>query len=798
MRKHLQSGWMRVLSCIICATSIVSLIVGVVGFVFVTAFRNDESVYEAGYNEVAENYAIYAIHMLECGQEELLEKHFTEKGISCSIQFVINKPGENDEIISLVEKKVLIGEIDEETKYELEAVAGADYRFRENSLLGVLAGYANYSNGTQWVDYPIEKVVFDPISGMFYYKTALGLYAVEEIQVCNRNDVGFYDYKLKEENQDSYYYNGYYDLRLDQTQYLNWEWVEIDGSQMELASKGEWRDKIEVLESGTLQEEDIQKGDYYTWGDVVSAKAEGPYDMYQVKISWKEVPHATSLFSEWKALSNVLDAFDTIAMPLIIGSFILMITSFGFVIYSTNGKKEEIGFMAKTPVVCYTLAVGTVVFCIAALAWEAALWLISSDIGRLSDLITLAGLLAFVLVWLILSWFQNIVTRIKCKSFWRTTEIYYAYKLAKKGGKYVITPLKWCWSILTKPFRMVGNVCKKIIKLASENTTLVVGGLGIFVILAIVDMVIAMNAMWYGGEYVVLLTFVKAVEVVGLFILLLHMQALHEGSKRVASGDMSKPIDTGKMLWKFKEHGENINQVSDGITLAVNERMKSEHFKTELITNVSHDIKTPLTSIINYVDLIKKEDLQDEKIQEYVEVLDRQSARLKKLIEDLMEASKASTGNLTVELAECDIEVLLAQVIGEFEEKLQKNQLEVVVTKPDLPVKMMVDGRHMWRVLDNLLNNACKYSMPGTRVYISLMQENKNAVITFKNISKTALNIPSEELLERFVRGDSSRNTEGSGLGLSIAQSLTELMQGNMNLEIDGDLFKVTLRFPMI
>jgi signal transduction histidine kinase len=197
------------------------------------------------------------------------------------------------------------------------------------------------------------------------------------------------------------------------------------------------------------------------------------------------------------------------------------------------------------------------------------------------------------------------------------------------------------------------------------------------------------------------------------------------------------------------------------------------------------------------VDLIKKENLQDEKVQEYVEVLDRQSARLKKLIEDLMEASKASTGNLTVTLEECDLDVLLSQVIGEFEEKLQKSQLQVIVEKPEHPVPMMMDGRHMWRVLDNLLNNACKYSLPGTRVYVSLKQEMNQVELTFKNISKDALNIPSDALMERFVRGDSSRNTEGSGLGLSIAQSLTELMNGELKLEIDGDLFKVTLCFPI-
>ena len=196
--------------------------------------------------------------------------------------------------------------------------------------------------------------------------------------------------------------------------------------------------------------------------------------------------------------------------------------------------------------------------------------------------------------------------------------------------------------------------------------------------------------------------------------------------------------------------------------------------------------------------MIKKENIEDERLNEYVEVLDRQSARLKKLIEDLMEASKASTGNLTVTLEEFDVEVLLTQVIGEFEDRLEKNDLEMIVDKPEHSVYVMADARHMWRVFDNILSNTCKYSLPNTRVYVSLQEEYEMAVITVKNISKAALNMPSEELLERFVRGDSSRNTEGSGLGLSIAQSLTELMKGSMKLEIDGDLFKVILRFPII
>jgi signal transduction histidine kinase len=273
------------------------------------------------------------------------------------------------------------------------------------------------------------------------------------------------------------------------------------------------------------------------------------------------------------------------------------------------------------------------------------------------------------------------------------------------------------------------------------------------------------------------------------------MIVLQEGSKRIADGDLSAQIDTTGLSWEFKKHAENINRIGDGISAAVEQRMKSEHFRTELITNVSHDIKTPLTSIINYVDLMKKEGVENPTLAEYVDVLDRQSARLKKLIEDLMEASKASTGNLTVHLERCDARVLLTQIVGEFEEKTAARELTMVVNNPQEPLWIMVDSRHIWRVLENLLNNICKYAQPQTRVYITLEKIDADAVLTFRNISHYQLNISSEELMERFVRGDSSRNTEGSGLGLSIAQSLTALMNGTLELFVDGDLFKVVLKF---
>jgi signal transduction histidine kinase len=251
------------------------------------------------------------------------------------------------------------------------------------------------------------------------------------------------------------------------------------------------------------------------------------------------------------------------------------------------------------------------------------------------------------------------------------------------------------------------------------------------------------------------------------------------------------------MLFEFEEHGNNLNKISEGMTKAVEERMKSERFKTELITNVSHDIKTPLTSIINYVDLLEKEELNNDKATEYLEVLDRQSSKLKKLIEDLVEASKASSGNLPVNLEKLDVGVFLTQTVGEFEEKLSIAGIELIIKKPEEPVFIMADGRHLWRIVDNLMNNICKYAQPQSRVYVNL-EADANVRITFRNISKYQLNVTGDELMERFVRGDKSRNTEGHGLGLSIAQSLVTLISGKMEIVVDGDLFKVVIEFDKV
>ena len=282
-----------------------------------------------------------------------------------------------------------------------------------------------------------------------------------------------------------------------------------------------------------------------------------------------------------------------------------------------------------------------------------------------------------------------------------------------------------------------------------------------------------------------------------LIYIALSLRKLQAGGAALATGDLRYQTDTSRLIWALKSHGENLNSIALGMNRAVEERLKSERMKTELITNVSHDLKTPLTSILNYSGLIAAEPCENEKVTEYARVLTRQSERLTRLIDDLVEASKASTGNLEVHLAACDAGVLITQAAGEYEEKLRACGLTLVTKRPEEPLRILADGRRMQRIFDNLMNNICKYALPGTRVYLTLQRMVDSAVITFKNTSAQPLDISEEELMERFVRGDSARATEGNGLGLSIAQSLAELQGGQLRLHIDGDLFKAILIFPL-
>ena len=288
----------------------------------------------------------------------------------------------------------------------------------------------------------------------------------------------------------------------------------------------------------------------------------------------------------------------------------------------------------------------------------------------------------------------------------------------------------------------------------------------------------------------------KLVEFLAILYIALNLRILQKGGEKLAEGDLSQSIDIKPLIGDFKRYGQRMNGLRTGMERAVQEQTKAERMKTELITNVSHDIKTPLTSIVNYVDLLQKVDVQPETAREYIAVLDRQSRRLKKLTEDLVEASKASSGALPVELQPTDVAVLFDQIVGEYQERLADCHLTLVARPPEKPVSVRADGKLLSRVMDNLVSNICKYALEDTRVYVVASSDAETVTISFKNVSRAELNISPDELMERFVRGDVSRHTEGSGLGLSIAGSLVRLMSGTFALSIDGDLFRADITLP--
>lgn len=387
--------------------------------------------------------------------------------------------------------------------------------------------------------------------------------------------------------------------------------------------------------------------------------------------------------------------------------------------------------------------------------------------------------ISFALAVLVFAAWVTFCARVKVGGLWKGTLIYKALCLCWKI-------IKWCWGVLCAIGRGVMNLLHAI-PMIWRTAALCVLVSAATVILA--------DAGYYDGYFkLVALLFLLSV---AACLFSAQLRKLQKEGEALAAGDLDAQVDTKWMYWDVKRHAENLNSIGDGMAAAIDKQLKSERLKTELITNVSHDIKTPLTSIINYVDLLQHEHTSEQE-EEYLAVLKRQAFKLKKLTEDLVEASKATTGNLPVNAVRCSMNELFAQVEGEYGDKLAAAELTLVSVMPEKELFCCVDGALMWRVIDNLLSNICKYAQNGTRVYLTLEKTGGEAVVTFKNTSRAALNIPAEELMERFVRGDSSRSTEGNGLGLSIAQSLTELQGGKMALAIDGDLFKAILRFPTV
>ena len=383
---------------------------------------------------------------------------------------------------------------------------------------------------------------------------------------------------------------------------------------------------------------------------------------------------------------------------------------------------------------------------------------------------------AIALLILTLGWIMSFALRIKLGGWWRNTVVFLLLRLI---------------------FSWLAALCRGIIRLV-RAVPVVWKRVLVYMLLSFASLIVLfmISSSYSPNAAAIVWVLVNLAAFPAMVFRAVSFRTLLSGAESLADGDLEHKIDTKHLTGSYKKHAEYLNRIGDGMTKAVDERMKSERMKTELITNVSHDIKTPLTSIINYADLICREKSENPKITQYAEVLHRQSERLKRLINDLVEASKAATGTLDVSLAPCEVGVLMIQAAGEFERRFVDAGLTIMIKRPERPVYIMADGRRLWRVFDNLLGNIVKYAMSGTRVWLTVARRDGKVEICFRNISAEPLDLSEEELLERFTRGDRSRSSEGSGLGLSIAKSLTELQNGKLGLSVDGDLFKVTLSFP--
>lgn len=361
--------------------------------------------------------------------------------------------------------------------------------------------------------------------------------------------------------------------------------------------------------------------------------------------------------------------------------------------------------------------------------------------------------------------FETIVKRIKTHTFVKTTIAYWLY-------------------IKIKDFIGDMKITKKLV---------------LYFILFIIANLISFAIMWSDGFSGLVLTIILyAITYAHMAKRVKSYAKINNAIDNLYKGNTDIQLKKEDVCKEMQNIAEEINDIAGGLSNAIEEKLKSERLKTELITNVSHDIKTPLTSIINYVDLLKKEKTDGEKAEEYLNILDNKSQRLKKLTEDLVEASKASAGAIKLNMEKLNVRELIKQVSGEFEDKFKAHQLEEIISFPENDIYIMADSRYMYRILENMYSNISKYAMEGTRVYTDITEKDNNVYIQIKNVSKQKLNISADELMQRFVRGEASRNTEGSGLGLSIARSLTELQQGTFNIYLDGDLFKVTIQFATI
>ena len=471
-----------------------------------------------------------------------------------------------------------------------------------------------------------------------------------------------------------------------------------------------------------------------------------------------------ALYNQTKSLYKY--SYSTLIISIIIGSIelIYLIYSLGYV---KNKEEIYLSWLDKIPLEILFFGYCLLFFVEAALL-VMCLSVISVDVNLCVMLIMLVGYFSVLSA---LYGAGTLLKRIKAHTFFKNS---ITYRI-----------LKW----LIQKYKNVKNIISSNKNLGGKIALYFIGIVTVSILIGLIfkEFGILLDIVFWIWCYY------KIMKEVDKF------KQIHDATEKIYKGDTNIKLDESLYTGVLKELAIYINDIAGGFSNAIKESLKSERLKTELITNVSHDIKTPLTSIINYVNLLKQENIQNEKAKEYIEVLDNKSQRLKKLIEDLVEASKASSGNIKINKELLNVKELLNQVTGEFEDKFNSRGLNIISKLPEKTVYIKADSRYLYRVLENIYSNVAKYAEENTRVYIDCILEEENTVAIYvKNISKDELNISADELMQRFVRGDKSRNTEGSGLGLSIAKSLTELQDGTFNIYLDGDLFKVAIKFKRV
>ena len=491
------------------------------------------------------------------------------------------------------------------------------------------------------------------------------------------------------------------------------------------------------------------------------------YEVYS-NIDPSTLNYSNSLYVQ-QTVYNMFKGHENLPVYLIPLSAISIIIMIVYLIWATGHEKGKEGIQLNSIDRISYEVISIVIMFVIGMMMSFAIASIESQIPQ--RILISVFLLCYLIGYACLAvWVSTTIRRLKAKQFIRS---FLTYKVCR-----------WIKVTLEKLFKKVTdkqNTNRKI-------TIIYWGFVAISIILACF--------VWSGIGILILIAFW-----VWTYYKLLQynkkLQKINEALRNIYEGNPNVKLNEEELEGTLKIMAKYINDIVGGFTNAIEQSLKSERLKTELITNVSHDIKTPLTSIINYVDLLKKEDIQNAQIEQYIAVLDKKSQRLKKLIEDLVEASKVSSGNVKLNMEVINLKELLNQTVGEFEDKLEKKNLKIEMNLPNENVLIKADNRYLYRVIENVFSNISKYALEGSRVYIKLEKQKEEVYLEFKNISKDKLNISAEELMQRFVRGDKSRYTEGSGLGLSIAESLTELQGGKFKIDIDGDLFKVEIKWKV-